>query len=181
MIIGLILWVCVLKSGVHATVSGILLGFFIPLKNTSDQTSPLKKLEHHLHPWVSFLVLPTFAFFNAGLPLKDFSLSSMMHPISAGIAIGLFLGKQLGVMLFSYIAIRLKICHLPDQTSFFQFYGMAIITGIGFTMSLFIGALSFSEIEYQNVMKFGVLSGSTLSGIMGYLVLLYSTRKQEHS
>lgn len=178
MIIGLILWVCVLKSGIHATVAGILLGFFIPLKNRSNQTSPLKKLEHHLHPWVTFFILPVFAFFNAGVPLKDLSLSSISHPIAAGIAIGLFLGKQAGVMLFSYFAIRLKICHLPAQTSIAQFYGMAIITGIGFTMSLFIGALSFSEIEYQNVMKLGVIVGSTLSGILGYLVLLYSTRNQ---
>jgi NhaA family Na+:H+ antiporter len=178
MIIGLILWVCVLKSGIHATVAGILLGFFIPLKNSSNQTSPLKKLEHQLHPWVIFFILPTFAFFNAGVPLKDISLSSMSHPIAAGIAIGLFLGKQAGVMLFSYFAMKLKVCHLPPQTSLLQFYGMAIVTGIGFTMSLFIGALSFSQAEYQNVMKLGVIAGSTLSGILGYLVLLYSTRNQ---
>lgn len=178
MIIGLFLWICVLKSGIHATVAGILLGFFIPLKNNSNQTSPLKKLEHQLHPWVTFFILPTFAFFNAGVPLKDLSLSSMSHPIAAGIAIGLFLGKQAGVMLFSYFAMKLKVCHLPPHTSLLQFYGMAIVTGIGFTMSLFIGTLSFSQPEYQNVMKLGVIAGSTLSGVLGYLVLLYSTRNQ---
>lgn len=178
MIIGLLLWVCVLKSGVHATISGILLGFFIPLKNNQDQTSPLKKLEYQLHPWVTFFILPTFAFFNAGVPLKDLSLSSIFHPIAAGIAIGLFLGKQAGVMLFSFFSIKLKICRLPAQTSLLQFYGIAVVTGIGFTMSLFIGNLSFSQIEYQNTMKLGVITGSTLSGIIGYLILLYSTRKQ---
>ncbi len=178
MIIGLILWVCVLKSGIHATVAGLLLGFFIPLKNHSNQTSPLKKLEHQLHPWVTFFILPTFAFFNVGIPLKDLSLTSISHPVAAGIALGLFLGKQAGVMLFSYVAIRIKLCCLPNQTSFFQWYGMAIITGIGFTMSLFIGALSFSEIEYQNVMRLGVIAGSTLSAIVGYLVLLYATQNQ---
>ncbi len=176
MIIGLVLWVCVLKSGIHATVAGIFLGFFVPLKSSFDHTSPLKKLEHQLHPWVSFFILPIFAFFNAGVPLKDLSLSSLSHPIAAGIAIGLFLGKQAGVMLFSYCAVKLKICNLPVHTSLLQFYGMAIVTGIGFTMSLFIGALSFSQAEYQNVMKLGVVAGSTLSGILGYLVLLYSTR-----
>lgn len=178
MIVGLMLWVCVLKSGVHATVAGILLGFFVPLKDSLGKTSPLKKLEHQLHPWVSFFILPTFAFFNAGIPLKDLPLSSMSHPIAAGITIGLFFGKQLGVMLFSYFAMKLRICNLPSQTSLLQFYGMAIVTGIGFTMSLFIGALSFSQIEYQNVMKLGVVAGSTLSGILGYCVLLYSTRHQ---
>lgn len=126
---------------------------------------------------MSFFILPIFAFFNAGVPLKDLSLSSLSHPIAAGIAIGLFLGKQAGVMLFSYCAVKLKICNLPVHTSLLQFYGMAIVTGIGFTMSLFIGALSFSQAEYQNVMKLGVVAGSTLSGILGYLVLLYSTRK----
>ncbi len=156
LIIGLILWVCVLKSGIHATVAGILLGFFIPLKSSLNQTSPLKKLEYHLHPWVSFLILPVFAFFNAGVSLKGLSLSSIMHPIAAGISIGLFLGKQAGVMLFSYCAIKLKICHFPSHTSPLQFYGMAIVTGIGFTMSLFIGSLSFFQDEYQNVTKLGV-------------------------
>ena len=178
MIIGLILWVCVLKSGIHATVAGLLLGFFIPLKNISNQASPLKKLEHQLHPWVTFFILPTFAFFNAGVPLKDLSLSSMSHPIAVGITIGLFLGKQAGVMLFSYFAMKLKICHLPAHTSFLQFYGMAIVTGIGFTMSLFIGTLSFAQAEHQNIMKLGVITGSTISAILGYLVLLYSTSNQ---
>ena len=174
--LGLILWLCVLKSGIHATVAGILLGFCVPLKDNLGRISPLKKLEHQLHPWVSFVILPIFAFFNAGIPLKDLSLDSISHPIASGVAIGLFFGKQLGVMLFSYFAMKLKICSLPAHTSLLQFYGMAIITGIGFTMSLFIGALSFSQPEYQNVMKLGVVTGSTLSGILGYFVLFYSTR-----
>lgn len=172
---GMILWLCILKSGIHATIAGILLALFIP--HSSKQNSALIKLEYQLHPYVSFLILPIFAFFNAGVSLKDLSISAILHPIAAGIAIGLFIGKQLGVMLFSYCAIKCKICILPHHTSWYQFYGMAVVTGVGFTMSLFIGGLSFSQHEYQNLMKLGVVSGSTLSGIIGYMLLLYSCRR----
>ena len=175
MFFGLILWLCVLKSGVHPTIAGILLGFFIPLKSRFSADSPLKKLEHALHPWVSFLILPIFAFFNAGVSFKNFSLTMIFHPITIAIGLGLFLGKQLGVMLFSFSAIKLKLCVLPAHTNWMQFYGMALLTGIGFTMSLFIGSLSFSASEYQNFMKLGIVLGSGLSGIFAYVVLWYGS------
>jgi NhaA family Na+:H+ antiporter len=176
MLIGLLLWFCILKLGIHATLAGIILALFIPMQGHVQQVSPLKILEQQLYPLVAFFILPIFAFCNAGVSLRELSLSSITHPIALAITLSLFLGKQIGVMLFSSLAIKLKICHLPTHTNWLQFYGMAIVTGIGFTMSLFIGILSFKQIEYHNIMKMGVIAGSTLSGVVGYLVLLYATR-----
>lgn len=176
LILGWILWVCILKSGVHATISGILLAFFVPLKiDNMSNNSPLKKLEHYIHPWVSFVILPLFAFFNAGISFKEVSLNLLTQPIALGIFIGLFIGKQLGVMLFSVIGIKLQYCKLPEGTTWLQYYGMAVITGVGFTMSLFIGMLAFHDFEQQTSMRLGVIIGSLLSGIVGYTILKKSS------
>lgn len=172
LVIGLFMWACVLKSGVHATLAGVALGLTIPLRTGAiHQAKPLIKLEHALHPWVSFLILPVFAFANAGLPLAGLTFESFLHPVALGTALGLFVGKQSGVMLFTWVAIQLRLCRLPDAVSWRQYYGMALLMGIGFTMSLFIGTLAFHEPEILTEVRLGVLSGSLLSGIAGCLVL----------
>ncbi len=175
---GIFLWACVLKSGVHATLAGVILAFFIPLKiKNPEGKAPLRKLEHGLHPWVAYGVLPVFAFANAGVSLEGLSLEMMMQPITLGIAAGLFFGKQIGVMAFTALAVVTKLCRLPAGVSWKQYYGMSLITGIGFTMSLFIGTLAFSGIEHQTAVRLGVLSGSALSGILGYTILRMASKK----
>lgn len=172
LVVGVILWACVLKSGVHATLAGVLLAFFIPLNATNEQgESPAKVLENTLHPWVAYMILPIFAFANAGVSLHGLSFSVLMQPITLGIAAGLFFGKQFGVMIFSALGVALKLCKLPTGISWRQYYGMALTTGIGFTMSLFIGTLAFYDAEHQTAVRLGVLLGSLLSGIFAYLVL----------
>ena len=176
-IIGLIMWVCVLKSGVHATLAGVITALFIPLQGkTSDDHSPLLKLEHGLHPWVSFMIIPLFAFANAGVSFAGMNLETLMSPLTLGVAAGLFFGKQIGVMLASFIAIRLKVARLPDGISWTQLYGLALLTGIGFTMSLFIGTLAFNSLEMINDVRMGVLLGSTLSALAGVAVLMLAAR-----
>lgn len=171
-ITGIFLWACVLKSGVHATLAGVVLAFFIPLKaKNAEGKAPLRMLEHGLHPWVAYLVLPLFAFANAGVSLQGLSLDLMMQPITLGIAAGLFFGKQIGVMGFTALGIALKLCRLPQGVSWQQYYGMSLITGIGFTMSLFIGTLAFEDVAHQTAVRLGVLAGSILSGVLGYLIL----------
>ena len=171
-IVGIILWACVLKSGVHATLAGVLLALFIPLKsNSKESTSPLRLLEKGLHKWVSYAILPIFAFANAGVSLKGMSFGVLMNPITLGISTGLFFGKQIGIMLFSYVGILFNLCKLPAGVNWKQYYGMSLITGIGFTMSLFIGTLSFDDLENQTSVRIGVLLGSALSGILGYTIL----------
>ncbi|MFK7866215.1 MAG: Na+/H+ antiporter NhaA [Alphaproteobacteria bacterium] len=178
---GIVLWVCVLKSGVHATLAGVALAMFIPLegKKPSD-ASPLETLEHGLHPWVAFAILPIFAFANAGVSLAGLSMDLLLHPITIGIAAGLFFGKQIGVMLTTYIAVMLRLCHLPERVSWAQYYGMSLLTGIGFTMSLFIGGLAFADPELQVLVRLGVITGSVLSGVLGYLVLVAVSPKPSH-
>lgn len=172
-IIGSFLWICILKSGVHATIAGIVLAFFIPIHSkTANKISPLTTLEQILHPWVSYIILPTFAFFNAGITVEEISARTLTHPVFLGIVTGLFLGKQLGVMLFSVSAVKLKWCSLPENVTWLHYYGMALITGIGFTMSIFIGMLAFSHDEHLTVMRLGVMLGSLLSGVIGYIILL---------
>jgi Na+:H+ antiporter, NhaA family len=172
MLVGLIMWVCVLKSGVHATLAGVALAMTIPLKSTNSQgESPAKWLEHSLHPWVAFGVLPLFAFANAGVPLAGLTLETFTSPITLGIIAGLFIGKQVGVMLFTWLGVTLKLCRLPAETNWRSYYGMALLTGIGFTMSLFIGTLAFESSEYTNAVRLGVLTGSLLSTLCGYTVL----------
>ncbi len=182
-VVGIILWACVLKSGVHATLAGVILAFFIPLKTkTPEGKAPLLEMEHGLHPWVAYAILPVFAFANAGVSLQGLSVDMLMQPITLGIALGLFLGKQIGVVAFTAIGVLFKICSLPKGVSWTQYYAMALITGIGFTMSLFIGTLAFNDVEHQTAVRLGVLTGSAASGILGYLLLrLASKPKTEYA
>ncbi len=174
-IVGTILWVSVLKSGVHATLAGVALAFTIPL-NAKDENkqfiSPLKEIEHDLHFWVAFFILPLFAFVNAGVNVTEISLSQMSGSVPLGIMFGLFVGKQLGVFGFSLIAIKLKLAKLPEGSNWIQLYGVSVLTGIGFTMSLFIVSLAFEDDSiFQYTDKLAILAGSFMSGIVGYLVL----------
>ena len=180
-LVGLVMWVAVLKSGVHATLTGVLLAMFIPLTDARNRTrSPLRTLEQELHTAVAFVTLPLFAFFNAGISLSEVSLESLIHPVSLGITLGLFLGKQLGVFLFCMAGILLGIARLPSGVTVLQLYGVAILCGIGFTMSLFIGALAFEELQRPALFdeRIGILLGSLLSAIAGYLVLWLALRKR---
>jgi Na+:H+ antiporter, NhaA family len=177
MMVGLFIWACVLKSGVHATLAGVALGLIIPLKVKNDEgRAPLKVLEHALHPWVVFLILPVFAFANAGVSLAGVTLQTFLAPITLGIILGLFIGKQVGIFAITWLAVKLKLCKLPDGVTWPQFYGMAIICGIGFTMSLFIGTLSFESLEQAREVRIGVLTGSFLSAIVGVAFLRFVSR-----
>ena len=174
-IVGSILWLSVLKSGVHATLAGVALAFTIPLqgKNEQGQTvSPLREIEHSLHYWVAFLILPLFAFVNAGVDVRQISFAQMTGTVPLGILLGLFLGKQLGVFGFSWLAIRFRLASLPEGSRWWQLYGVSVLTGIGFTMSLFIVSLAFSDDRaFQFTDKLAILFASLFSGILGYSVL----------
>jgi NhaA family Na+:H+ antiporter len=179
MMVGLFVWACVLKSGVHATLAGVALGFIIPLKTEGGAgPSPIKALENALHPWVVFFILPLFAFANAGVSLAGVTLQTFLAPITLGIIAGLFIGKQLGIFGITWLAIKLKICKLPEGVSWGQFYGMAIICGIGFTMSLFIGTLAFESLAQAREVRIGVLTGSFLSALVGVAFLRFAGRPQ---
>jgi NhaA family Na+:H+ antiporter len=174
MLVGLVLWVAVLKSGVHATLAGVLVALFIPLhREDATGTSPLEKLEHDLHPTVAFIILPLFAFMNTGVSLSGLSWGALLAPVPLGIAAGLFLGNQLGVFGFSWLAVKLGLGKLPAGANWTQLYGVALLCGIGFTMSLFISSLAFeqggSAIAVDD--RLGILVGSLLSALAGYLVL----------
>jgi NhaA family Na+:H+ antiporter len=176
--IGFIMWAFILKSGVHATLAGVALAFFIPLKTeNASEESPLHKLEHSLHPWVAFSILPIFAFANAGVSLNGVSITIIKEPVFLGIAIGLFFGKQIGVLSFTYIGTILNICALPKGINWKQYYGLTLITGIGFTMSLFIGNLAFTNDNYDIAVRLGVITGSVLAGTFGYFVLRFTTKR----
>ena len=174
-IVGVILWVSVLKSGVHATLAGVALAFTIPLKSKDkdgNEFSISNSIEHDLHFWVAFFVLPMFAFVNAGVDLREVSLESMLGPVPLGIAAGLFLGKQIGVFGFSFIAIKLKLASMPVNSSWLQLYGVSVLTGIGFTMSLFVDSLAFKDDAlYEYADRLAILGASFLSGILGYILL----------
>ena len=176
-ILGILLWMFVLKSGIHASLAGVLLAQFIPLnsKYTSSH-SPLQNLEHSIAPWVNFSILPIFAFANAGVSFSGMKLNLLWDPVTLGIILGLFFGKQIGVMLFTYVGSLLKVCKLPSDISWAQYYGLSLVTGIGFTMSLFIGSLAFTDPEYQTSVRLGVLIASLLAGILGYLTLRITTK-----
>lgn len=177
--LGLFIWACVLKSGVHATLAGVALGLIIPLKGYQEnEQAPLIKLEHALHPWVSYFVLPLFAFVNAGVPLAGLNIQALVHPVTLGIALGLFLGKQIGVMSATFIATKLNICRLPAGVNWKQFYGLALLTGIGFTMSLFVGTLAFHEESYYTPVRLGVILGSLFSGLAGGAVLFLTAKNK---
>lgn len=183
MLVGLVLWAAVLKSGVHATLAGVLTAFFIPFKKEPGEShTQLEILEHDLHPTVAFGILPLFAFANAGIPFDGINADSFLHPIPLGIAAGLFFGNQIGIFGLSWIAIKLGISKLPDGANWVQLYGVAALCGIGFTMSLFIGSLAFEQGGADNTIdnRLGILFGSLISGIVGYLVLRYFT-KNNHS
>ncbi|MFT4718525.1 MAG: NhaA family Na+:H+ antiporter [Rickettsiales bacterium] len=179
MVVGIFLWACVLKSGVHATLAGVVVALFIPLRTKNESgKSPAKSLEHGLHPWVAYSILPIFAFANAGVSLQGLSLEMLLHPITLGIAAGLFFGKQIGIMSVTAICVLTKICKLPKGVNWSQYYAMSLITGIGFTMSLFIGTLAFDNIDNQTFVRLGVILGSLLSGISGYILLRIACKKR---
>ncbi|KIF57510.1 MULTISPECIES: Na+/H+ antiporter NhaA [Pseudomonas] len=179
MIIGLILWVCVLKSGVHATLAGVTLAFCIPLRTKNAEPSPLLTLEHALHPWVAYGILPLFAFANAGLSLTGVTAESFTHHVPMGIAVGLLLGKTLGVFGLTWLAVKIGIAALPQGANWGQVLGVAILCGIGFTMSLFVGSLAFvpGASEYAGMDRMGILTGSVFAALIGYAVTLAASRK----
>ena len=180
MIIGLILWVCVLKSGVHATLAGVTLAFCIPLRTKNAEPSPLLTLEHALHPWVAYGILPLFAFANAGLSLSGVTAESFTHHVPMGIAVGLLLGKTLGVFGLTWLAVKIGIAALPQGANWGQVLGVAILCGIGFTMSLFVGSLAFEPgvSEYAGMDRMGILTGSILAALIGYAVTAAASRKR---
>jgi Na+:H+ antiporter, NhaA family len=177
-VIGLVIWVCVLKSGIHATLAGVVTAMAIPLQD-ADGGSPLETAEHALHPWVAFAVLPMFAFVNAGVNLAGVSLGTVAQGIPLGIALGLVLGKAIGVFGASWLLIRLTGASLPAQAGTRQFFGVCVLCGIGFTMSLFIGGLAFAgqDAAYETQVKLGVLGGSLVAGLLGVALLLGSARQ----
>ncbi|WP_192563781.1 Na+/H+ antiporter NhaA [Pseudomonas gozinkensis] len=179
MIIGLILWVCVLKSGVHATLAGVTLAFCIPLRTRNAEPSPLLTLEHALHPWVAYGILPLFAFANAGLSLTGVTAESFTHHVPMGIAVGLLLGKTIGVFGLTWLAVKIGIAALPQGANWGQVLGVAILCGIGFTMSLFVGSLAFvpGASEYAGMDRMGILTGSVFAALIGYAVTLAASRK----
>ncbi|MFJ7315487.1 Na+/H+ antiporter NhaA [Pseudomonas sp. NPDC098747] len=179
MIIGLILWVCVLKSGVHATLAGVTLAFCIPLRTKNAEPSPLLTLEHALHPWVAYGILPLFAFANAGLSLSGVTVESFTHDVPMGIAVGLLLGKTVGVFGLTWLAVKIGIAALPQGANWGQVLGVAILCGIGFTMSLFVGSLAFvpGASEYAGMDRMGILTGSLFAALIGYAVTAAASRK----
>ncbi|AMN45485.1 Na+/H+ antiporter NhaA [Rhodoplanes sp. Z2-YC6860] len=178
--LGLLLWFFVLKSGIHATIAGVLFAITIPLERSpghpDDAHSPLHRMEHALHPYVAFLILPVFGFANAGVSLTGLGLADLMKPVTLGCLLGLFVGKQIGVFGFTFLAVKFGVARKPAGTSWVQLYGIALLCGIGFTMSLFIGLLAFGEAgPLQDQTKIGVLAGSVISALAGWAVLRFGT------
>ena len=178
LVVGLFLWDFTHNSGIHATIAGVLLAMTIPHRKKEKDFSLLIKVEHAISPYVAFGIMPLFAFANAGVSLDGLSFSSLLDKVPLGIVLGLFLGKQLGVFVFSYISIKLKIAQMPNNSNWFNFYGVGVLTGIGFTMSLFVGNLAFVEnMQYMDGVKIGVLTGSLLSTLFGYFLILLTPNK----
>ena len=175
-LIGVILWVAVLKSGVHATLAGVVLALFIPLRNPEIGTFPRHELEHDLHTAIAFDVLPIFAFANAGISLDGVSTAGLLHPIPLGITAGLFVGKQLGVFLFCWLGIRFGVARLPAGLTWPNIYGAAVLCGVGFTMSLFIASIAFEETDVNLLYdeRLGFIAGSILSGVCDYFLLRHA-------
>ena len=174
-IFGFVLWVAVLESGVHATLAGVLTALFIPVQCKKDpKLSPCKNLEHALHPWVSFIILPIFAFANAGVPFDGMGLKSLIEPTTLGIILGLVVGKQLGIFSMLWIAVKTGLSPMPAHTTWVHLYGVSILCGIGFTMSLFIGGLAFADMEHQASIRLGVLVGSVISALLGLMLLRFA-------
>jgi NhaA family Na+:H+ antiporter len=181
-LVGLYVWACVLESGVHATLAGSIVGLCIPLRaadgTTDEERSPAKRCIRMLHPWVAFAIMPAFAFANAGVSLAGLGWELIAAPVTLGVALGLFIGKQTGVMIAVVLARAAGLARLPEGASWAQVYGIAILTGVGFTMSLFIGGLAFSSMDYIVEMRLGVIGGSILSAVAGLLVLSLATRRK---
>jgi NhaA family Na+:H+ antiporter len=177
--VGIILWVAVLKSGVHATLAGVVLAFFIPMKGKTGQPSPLKELEHNLHSLVAFIVLPIFAFANAGISFAGIGIEQVMAPVPLGIILGLVVGKQLGVFGFCFIAIKLGFAKMPDNVNWTLLYGVAALCGVGFTMSLFVGSLAFEQNSASPLFqdRLGIVIGSLISGVLGYILIKQAVKK----
>lgn len=179
LLVGIVIWVAVLKSGVHATLAGVLIAFFIPLRVKDETiTPPLIRAEHGLHGFVALIVMPVFAFANAGVNLAGMTVNDFFSPIPLGIAMGLLIGKQVGIFGFTWVCIRFGLSRLPEGVTWLHVYGAAALAGIGFTMSLFIGTLAFETPENQALVRMGVLSGSLISGLIGYLVLRFMKRTE---
>lgn len=180
MLLGIVLWVAVLKSGVHATLAGVVVAFFIPMSKKEDEVEPpLYRLEHALVPWIAFGIMPIFAFANAGVSLEGLGIQSLAEPVSAGIALGLIVGKQVGVFAACYLTTMIGICRLPVGITWQQIWGASCLAGIGFTMSLFIGNLAYTSPELASAVRVGVLSGSLVSALLGYAILRFSHRAAE--
>jgi len=180
LLVGMILWAAVLKSGVHATLAGVLTALFIPYKKAPGESqTQLERMEHDLHPLVVYGILPLFAFANAGIPFESMTFDYLAHPVPLGIAAGLFFGNQLGVFGFSWLAIKLGISKMPQDANWLQLYGIALLCGIGFTMSLFIGSLAFEQGGPDMAVddRVGILVGSLASGILGYVILRFSSSR----
>ena len=170
----------VLKSGVHATLAGVVTAMFIPfVKGEGQHHTQLERLEHDLHPAVAFAILPIFAFANAAIPLEVFTIENLLHPVPLGIGLGLFLGNQIGIMSLCWITIKLGLAKMPKDATWLQLYGVACLCGIGFTMSLFIGSLAFEDMSTGAVVdeRLGIVVGSVASGVLGYLLLRMSSSK----
>ncbi|RXN80048.1 Na+/H+ antiporter NhaA [Vibrio cholerae O1 biovar El Tor] len=184
LVAGLILWIAVLKSGVHATLAGVVIGFAIPLKGNKGEHSPLKHLEHALHPYVAFAILPVFAFANAGISLQGVSLAGLTSMLPLGVALGLFLGKPLGIFSFSWAAVKLGVAKLPEGINFKHIFAVSVLCGIGFTMSIFISSLAFGQANeaYDTYARLGILMGSTTAALLGYSLCdsLCRSKKRNH-
>lgn len=180
LVVGAVFWVCVLKSGVHATLAGVILGFLIPLNTKENKPSPARRLEHGVHPYVAWFILPVFAFANAGISLQGVSVSGAFSLLPVGIAAGLLLGKPLGIILFSGVALKLGVTRLPSGITFSQIAAVSVLCGIGFTMSIFIGSLAFAARDpaLLTYAKMGILMGSVASAVLGYLLLSRSLPKK---
>ena len=175
----MLLWFFTHESGIHATIAGVLLAAVIPHRKNEHDFSLLIKLEHGISPYVAYFIMPLFAFANAGVSLQGLSFNSLLAPVPLGILLGLFVGKQIGVFVFSLASIKLGLASLPNNSNWVSFYAVGILTGIGFTMSLFVGNLAFVDnMEYMDGVKIGVLSGSLLSTVVGYVLLWIGSRKK---
>ena len=181
LLVGMVLWTAVLKSGVHATLAGVIIGFFMPLK-AQEGKSPAKQLEHVLHPWVAFMILPLFAFANAGVSLEGVTLDGLMSMLPLGIIAGLFIGKPLGIGLFCWMALKLKLATLPQGTTCRQIMAVGVLCGIGFTMSIFISTLAFGANAPELIIwaKLAILTGSLLAAFVGYMLLKTKLPSQAH-
>lgn len=177
--VGLVVWTAMLKSGVHATLAGVLVALFIPIRNAEKESSPLHEFENDLHTLVAFGILPLFAFVNAGISFTHITLDSVLHPVSMGISLGLFFGNQTGILFFCWLGVQLGIAKLPHGLGWQHIYGAALLCGVGFTMSLFIGSLAFEETGVNLIFdeRLGIIIGSLMSGVAGYLVLRYVFRQ----